>query len=49
MPNKRRHELNSTDKRECNKEMVNLINKYTERTEKLSDPRWEALKDITLK
>ena len=49
VPRKQRHKLNSIEKGECNKEMVNLINKYTEKTEKLSDPRWEALKDIKLK
>jgi len=49
VPKKRRHKLNSIEKGECNKEMVNLINKYTEKTEKSSDPRWEALKDIKLK
>jgi len=49
VPKKRRHKLNSIEKGECNKEMVNLINKYTDKTEKSSDPRWEALKDIKLK
>lgn len=49
MPNKRRHKLNSIEKGECNKEMVILINKYTKRNKKLSDPRWEALKEIKLK
>jgi hypothetical protein len=49
MPTKRQHQLNSINKDECNKEMVNLINKYSIKTKKIADPRWEALKDIKLK
>lgn len=48
MPTKRRHQLNSINQDECNKEMVNLINKYSSKTKKTTDPRWEALKDIKL-
>ena len=49
IPKKRQHQLNSINKDECNKEMVNLINKYSIKTKKIADPRWEALKDIKLK
>jgi uncharacterized metal-binding protein YceD (DUF177 family) len=49
IPTKRRHQLNSINQSECNKEMVDLINKYSSKNKKTTDPRWEALKDIKLK
>jgi len=48
-PTKRQHKLNSTNDDECNKEMINLINKYSIKEQKEIDPRWEALKNIKLK
>ena len=45
-PTKRQHKLNSVKNDECNKEMVNLINKYSIKEQKDIDPRWEALKKL---
>ena len=45
-PTKRQHKLNSVNDDECNKEMVNLINKYSIKEQKDFDPRWEALKKL---
>ena len=45
-PTKRQHKLNSVKNDECNKEMVNLINKYSIKEKKDIDPRWEALKKL---
>ena len=45
-PTKRQHKLNSVNDDECNKEMVNLINKYSIKENKNIDPRWEALKKL---
>ena len=45
-PTKRQHKLNSVKNDECNKEMVNLINKYSIKEQKDFDPRWEALKKL---
>ncbi len=49
LPNRRQHPLDKNGKSTCNKEMVDLVNKYTEVREKSADPRWEALKDIKIK
>ena len=45
-PTKRQHQLNSINDEECNKEIVNLINKYSIKENKNIDPRWEALKKL---
>ena len=45
-PTKRQHQLNSINDEECNKEMVNLINKYSVKENNNIDPRWEALKKL---
>ena len=45
-PTKRQHKLNSINDEECNKEMVNLINKYSVKENNNIDPRWEALKKL---
>ena len=49
LPNRRQHPLDKNGESKCNKEMVDLVNKYTEVKEKSSDPRWDALKDIKIK
>ncbi len=49
LPNKRQHPINEDGSSNCNKEMVDLIEKYTVKEEKSSDPRWDALKDLKLK
>lgn len=49
LPKKRQHPLNDEGEVTCNKKMVNLIKRYTIKKEKLSDPRWDALKDLKLK
>ena len=45
-PTKRQHQLNAINDEECNKEMVNLINKYSIKENNNIDPRWEALKKL---
>lgn len=49
LPKKRQHPLDKDGKSTCNKEMVDLVNKYIETEEKSSDPRWDALKDLKIK
>ena len=49
LPKKRQHSLNNKGKVTCDKKMVSLIEKYTVKEEKLSDPRWDALKGLKLK
>ena len=49
LPKKRQHPLNNKGEVTCNEEMVNLIEKYTVKQEKTSDPRWDALKDLKIK
>ena len=49
LPKKRQHPLNNNGEATCNKEMINLIAKYTLAQEKSSDPRWDALKEIKIK
>ncbi len=46
VPNKRQHALDKQGNSTCNKEMVDLVNKYTQIKEKPSDPRWDALKSL---
>ena len=49
VPKKRQHLLDNKRNSTCNKEMVDLVNKYTEEKEKTSDPRWDVLKDLKIK
>ena len=49
VPKKRQHALDKQGNSTCNKEMVDLVNKYTQIKEKASDDRWDALKKIELK
>ena len=50
LPKKRQHPTDEDGASNCNKEMVDLVNKYTIKEEKKSsDPRWDALKDLKLK
>ena len=49
LPKKRQHPLNDKGEVTCNEEMVNLIEQYTIKEEKSSDPRWDALKDLKIK
>jgi uncharacterized metal-binding protein YceD (DUF177 family) len=48
-PKKKQHPLNNKGESTCNKEMVDLVNKYSVRKEKSSDHRWDALKDLKIK
>jgi uncharacterized metal-binding protein YceD (DUF177 family) len=45
-PKKRQHSLDKKGNSTCNKEMVDLVNKYTQVKDKASDPRWDALKSL---
>jgi uncharacterized metal-binding protein YceD (DUF177 family) len=45
-PIKRQHALDKSGKRTCNKEMVDLVNKYTQIKKQASDPRWDALRNL---
>ena len=45
-PKKRQHALDKQGNSTCNKEMVDLVNKYRQVKEKSSDPRWDALKNL---
>jgi uncharacterized protein len=49
LPNRRQHALSKDGSSECNKEMIDLVNKYTVTEEKSSDPRWDALKKLKIK
>ena len=49
LPKKQQHPLNGKGEVTCNKEMINLIEKYTVKQEKSSDPRWDALKNFKIK
>jgi uncharacterized protein len=49
LPKRRQHPLNNDGSSNCNKEMVDLVNKYTVTEEKSSDPRWDALKELKTK
>ena len=46
VPKIRQHPLDKNSKITCNKEMVDLVKKYTHVTKKASDPRWDALKNL---
>lgn len=45
-PQKQQHPLDKKGNSTCNKEMINLVNKYTQVAAKSSDPRWDALKRL---
>jgi uncharacterized metal-binding protein YceD (DUF177 family) len=47
VPKIRQHPLDTNGKITCNKEMVDLVKKYTQVIKKASDPRWDALKNLT--
>ncbi|CAI8278789.1 MAG: Uncharacterised protein [Cryomorphaceae bacterium] len=49
LPKKRQHAFNEDGSSKCNKEMIDLVNKYTVTEEKSSDPRWDALKKLKIK
>jgi len=49
IPNKKQHTFNEDGSSNCNKEMLDLVNKYTITEEKSSDPRWDALKKLKIK
>ena len=49
IPKKRQHDLNKNQQRNCNKKMIDLVNKYTQTNKQSSDPRWDELKKIKLK
>jgi uncharacterized metal-binding protein YceD (DUF177 family) len=44
IPKKRQHNLDNMGKSTCNKEMLDLVNKYSQVEQKTSDPRWDVLK-----
>ena len=44
VPKKRKHPVNKEGNSTCNKEMIELVKKYTQKEKKSSDPRWDALK-----
>ncbi len=48
-PKKNKHPLNEKGESTCNKEMVDLVNKYTLRKGKSSDHRWDVLKNLKIK
>lgn len=48
-PKKRQHPLDDNGNSTCNKDMVDLVTKYTEKEKKSSDPRWDVLKDLKIK
>ncbi len=45
-PKKRAHPLDKNGNNTCNKEMLDLITKYTQKANMSSDPRWDALKKL---
>jgi uncharacterized metal-binding protein YceD (DUF177 family) len=45
-PKKRQHTLDKEGKSTCNKEMLELVNRYTQVKEKTSDHRWDVLKSL---
>jgi len=46
IPKKRKHPLDKNGKSACDQEMIELINKYTQKENKSSDPRWDTLKSL---
>jgi len=49
VPKKRQHLLDNKRNSTCNKEMVDLVNKYTKKKENTSDSRWDVLKNLNIK
>jgi len=45
-PKKRQHPFDENGNTTCDKEMIDLVKKYTQVTKKTSDSRWDALKNI---
>ena len=46
IPKKRRHPLNEKGNIICNKEMIELVEKYKQKQKQTSDPRWDVLKNL---
>ena len=49
LPERREHPLTNDGESTCNKEMLDLIKKYTQKEKNIADPRWEGLKNLKLK
>ena len=49
VPNRRKHPLNKDGTTNCNPEMISLIDKYNNIGRKVSDPRWDTLKNLKIK
>ena len=49
LPNRRKHPLNEDGETNCNAEMISLIDKYNNIERKVSDPRWDTLKNLKIK
>jgi uncharacterized metal-binding protein YceD (DUF177 family) len=47
VPKKRQHILDKEGNSSCNKKMIKLVEEYTKIKGKASDPRWDALKNLT--
>jgi len=45
-PKKRQHTLDKYGNSICNKEMVDLVTKYTQIRKQVSDPRWDTLRNL---
>jgi uncharacterized metal-binding protein YceD (DUF177 family) len=45
-PKKQQHPLDKNGNNTCNKEMIDLVKKYTQIKRKAYDPRWGALKNL---
>lgn len=48
VPNRRKHPLNEDGTTNCSEEMISLIDKYNIGS-KVSDPRWDTLKNLKIK
>ena len=48
VPNRRKHPLNEDGETNCSEEMISLIDKYNIGS-KVSDPRWDTLKNLKIK
>ena len=46
IPAKREHPVDKNGNSTCDKGMIELLNKYMPGKSKLSDPRWDALKNL---
>ncbi|MBC8265827.1 MAG: DUF177 domain-containing protein [Flavobacteriales bacterium] len=49
IPNKRTHSKSEQEKGECDKGMLQLMEKYATKTNKEIDPRWEVLNKLKVK